>query len=376
VIILVRDSGASKTDSIGAGQNVQIVSLKRNAMNEAGSALGALMLDLEGPTLTAFEQELLQRPVVGGLILFSRNYVEVNQLRDLMAAIREVRPDILIAVDQEGGRVQRLREGFAALPSLHAIARYADRHAADHATIAATCGWAMAAEVLHYGIDFSFAPVLDLYDPLSPVIRERAFAAEPARVAELARAYIKGMHRAGMAATGKHFPGHGLVRADSHVELPTDNRSLAELRANDMVPFVACRDVLDAVMPAHVLYPQVDAHCAGFSRVWIQDQLRRELDFNGVVFSDDLSMVAAHGAGSATARAEKALTAGCDMVLVCNDRACALTVADWLETRPEASNTRLPAMRARPAAEIANLYSQTAWQEAKTLLAAIAAQSN
>lgn len=340
-------------------------------MSDSGSSLGVLMLDLEGSTLTAFEQELLQRPVVGGLILFSRNFVSVTQLRDLIAAVRDVQPGILIAVDQEGGRVQRLREGFLRLPSLHAITRYGEQRGSEVEAIATSCGWAMAAELLQYDIDFSFAPVLDLYSDSSPVIRERAFSADPVQVARLARAYIQGMHDAGMAATGKHFPGHGLVAADSHFELPTDRRSLAELRANDMHPFAACIDVLDGIMPAHVVYPEIDSHCAGFSRIWIQEWLREKLGFDGVVFSDDLSMVAAHGAGAPTMRAELALDAGCDMVLVCNDRDCALTVADWLEVNQVQGNARLSRMRRRPAADLGDLYSQPRWHEAAELIAAI-----
>lgn len=340
-------------------------------MSKTIAVPGVLMLDLEGIALSAFEQELLQRPVVGGLILFSRNYVSVNQLRDLVAAIRECRPEILIAVDQEGGRVQRLREGFVHLPSLRAIAQVALAEPKRTAEIATTSGWAMAAELLHYGIDFSFAPVLDLYQEDSPVIRERAFSAHPGEVTALARAYIEGMHQAGMAATGKHFPGHGTVAADSHVALPTDNRTIAEIAATDYSTFVGCLDVLDAIMPAHVLYPQVDGQCAGFSEVWIQQILRTELGFDGVVFSDDLSMVAAHGAGSLPQRAELALGAGCDMLLVCNDRPGALIVADWLESNNIAGHSRLLRMCAQPSVMIGKLFEQPQWQAATQLLAAI-----
>lgn len=342
-----------------------------NNMSKTIAVPGVLMLDLEGISLSAFEQELLQRPAVGGLILFSRNFVSVNQLRDLVAAIRECRPGILIAVDQEGGRVQRLREGFLPLPSLRAIAQVALAKPAYTAEIVTTCGWAMAAELLHYGIDFSFAPVLDLYHEDSPVIRERAFSMNPVEVTALARAYIEGMHQAGMAATGKHFPGHGTVAADSHVALPTDNRSFAAIAATDYSTFVGCLDVLDAIMPAHVLYPQVDEYCAGFSEVWIQQLLRTELGFDGVVFSDDLSMVAAHGAGSLPQRAELALKAGCDMLLVCNDRAGALTVADWLESNRIQGHSRLLRMRAQPAAGIGDLFELPQWRAATQLLATI-----
>lgn len=340
-------------------------------MSEPFAVPGVLMLNLEGTAVTPFEQELLQRPSIGGLILFSRNFVSVNQLRDLVAAVRECRPEILIAVDQEGGRVQRLREGFLRLPSLRAIARFAlaDRERAS--AIACTSGWAMAAEVLHYGIDFSFAPVLDLYQEKSPVIRERAFSNNAAEVITLARAYIEGMHQAGMAATGKHFPGHGTVAADSHFELPVDERSFAEIAAADYSTFAGCIDVLDGIMPAHVLYPQVDSHCAGFSKFWITQKLRGELGFDGVVFSDDLSMQAAVGAGSPEERSELALAAGCDMILVCNERSCALTVADWLEANSIKGNQRLEKMRAHPAKEISRLFQSPRWEAAKHLIASI-----
>jgi len=340
-------------------------------MNEQQPTLGVLMLDLEGLVLTAAERELLQRPSVGGLILFSRNYASVQQLRELIAAIRECRPDLLIAVDQEGGRVQRLREGFLQLPSLRAIAQFAEANPANTQAIAKTCGWAMAAELRQYDIDFSFAPVLDLYHQESRVIKERAFSAQADQVIAMARAYIDGMHAAGMAATGKHFPGHGTVSADSHVELPTDNRSFTEIAASDYSVFAGCIDQVDAIMPAHVVYPQVDSQCAGFSEVWIKQKLRQDLGFEGVVFSDDLSMVAAHGAGSPEQRAQLALTAGCDMVLVCNDRACALLVADWLETNAVPGSARLPLMQGRAATEVANLYATATWNDAKQLVESI-----
>lgn len=340
-------------------------------MTNPNLAPGVLMLDIKGTSLTAFEQELLQRPSVGGLILFSRNYENGTQLRELVASVRACRQDILVAVDQEGGRVQRFREGFLRLPSLHAIAQMALADPAQCATIAETCGWAMAAELLHYDIDFSFAPVLDLYQEQSPVIRERAFSASPDEVARLARPYIAGMHAAGMAATGKHFPGHGTVAADSHVELPTDERTFDVLQALDYSPFAQCIDVLDAIMPAHVIYPQVDSRCAGFSRIWIEQKLRGDLGFKGVVFSDDLSMVAAHGAGTPETRAELALSAGCDMVLVCNDQACAVTVADWLEASGVRSSKKLLGMRGQAAPGIDCLYEQPQWHAAKALVESI-----
>ncbi|MCH7815022.1 MAG: beta-N-acetylhexosaminidase [Proteobacteria bacterium] len=340
-------------------------------MNENNQPLGVLMLDLEGLVLTALEQELLQRPSVGGLILFSRNFTSPAQLEDLIAAVRDRTRGLLIAVDQEGGRVQRFREGFLELPALHTIGLLA-AHDLEHARLVAKqCGWAMAAEILHYGIDFSFAPVLDLYHADSRAIKERAFSASVELVIELARAYIAGMHEAGMAATGKHFPGHGTVSADSHVELPTDDRSAEELLGTDFKTFAACIDTLDAIMPAHVLYPAVDSVGAGYSRIWLQTKLRDELGFAGVVFSDDLTMASARSAGSVVNRAEMALAAGCDMILVCNDRAGAVSVADWLDQADHPGNTALNCMRGAAAADISNLYAETRWAEVQDLIKSI-----
>lgn len=279
---------------------------------------GSLMLDIAGTWLTAEDRHLLRQPEVGGLILFARNIENPRQVLALCRAIRAVRPDILLAVDQEGGRVQRLRNEFVRLPAMREFATRADA-----LELAETCGWVMATEVLGVGLDISFAPVLDLDYQRSAVVGSRAFEGEPQRAAELAGAFIRGMHSAGMAATGKHFPGHGWAEADSHVAIPVDVRSLDELRARDMLPFRQLARELDAVMPAHVIYPQVDDKPAGFSRRWLQDILRGELGFHGVIFSDDLSMAGAHVVGDAASRIEAALMAGCDMGLVCNDRGAA-----------------------------------------------------
>lgn len=341
-------------------------------MNQTDTPLGVLMLDLEGPSLTVFEQEMLQQPAVGGLILFSRNFVSCAQLRDLISAIRESNERLLIAVDQEGGRVQRFRDGFLQLPALHSLSRLLDKHsdqAAQHAaTVAQHCGWAMAAEILHYGIDISFAPVLDRYNAASSVIRERAFSDKVEVISELARSYIEGMHAAGMAATGKHYPGHGTVQADSHVELPIDERSLEEISNTDLQAFANCIDVLDGIMPAHVIYPAVDSVSAGYSRIWIEDILRKQLGFEGVIFSDDLSMTAAHDAGKVENRAELALAAGCDMILVCNDRPGALDTMNWLDANNHPASDKLIRMRAKPAAEIENLYASQRWAEASAVV--------
>ena len=337
-------------------------------MTESSDAVGVLMLDLEGPVLTPLEQELLQRPAVGGLILFSRNYVCPSQLQELVAAIRESNERLLIAVDQEGGRVQRFREGFLALPPAYTFGILARTDPERARAAAQLSGWAMAAELLQYGIDFSLAPVLDLYHVDNQVIADRAFSDDVDSVISLARAYIAGMNEAGMAATGKHFPGHGSVVADSHVELPVDPRVWVALQDSDFKVFAACIDVLDAVMPAHVIYPAVDSECAGYSAVWIQQKLRKQLGFKGVVFSDDLSMAAARDAGSVEERAKKALTAGCDMVLVCNDRDSAIAVADWLDAGNIPPNAGLLRMRGRSQGEGQNLYASARWLEATELM--------
>lgn len=293
---------------------------------------GCLMLDIGGTWLTAEDRQLLRQPEVAGLILFARNIESPRQVRELSMAIRAVRPDLLLAVDQEGGRVQRLRQGFVRLPAMAAIAAQSNaEQLAEH------CGWLMATEVLAVGLDLSFAPVLDLDYQRSAVIGTRSFHGDPHRAAQLAGAFIRGMAAAGMAATGKHFPGHGWAEADSHVAIPVDERSLEQIRAADLQPFALLSQQLAAVMPAHVIYPQVDSQPAGFSRRWLQDILRGELQFKGVIFSDDLSMAGAHVVGDAANRIEAALTAGCDMGLVCNDRAAAelaLSALQRLQVQP------------------------------------------
>ncbi len=281
---------------------------------------GALMLDLAGTWLTPEDRQLLRQPEVGGMILFARNTESPAQVRELVRSIRAVRPDMLIAIDQEGGRVQRLRRGVLRLPALGRIAACQD---AEPALLAEAAAWLMATEMLACGIDISFAPVLDLDYGRSQVIGDRSLGAEPQQVSRLGQAYIKGLHEAGMAATGKHFPGHGWAEADSHFDLPVDERSEAAIRDSDLQPFAALATVLDGIMPAHVVYPAVDDLPAGFSRRWLQDILRAELGFRGVIFSDDLTMAGAHAVGGMAERVDAALASGCDMLLVCNDRAAA-----------------------------------------------------
>jgi len=303
---------------------------------------GSLMLDIAGTWLTAEDRQLLRQPEVGGLILFARNIENLLQVQELCRAIRAVRPDLLLAVDQEGGRVQRLRRDFVRLPAMR---EFASRPNAQE--LAEICGWVMATEVLAVGLDFSFAPVLDLDYQRSAVVGSRAFEGDPQRASELAGAFIRGMHSAGMAATGKHFPGHGWAEADSHVAIPVDERGLDELRGQDLVPFRKLAAELDAVMPAHVIYPQIDDRPAGFSRRWLQDVLRDELGFRGLIFSDDLSMAGAHVVGDAASRIEAALMAGCDMGLVCNDRGAAELALSALQRLGAQPSLALGRMRNR-----------------------------
>ncbi len=325
---------------------------------------GSLMMDIGGTWLTAEDRQMLRQPEVGGLIIFARNIESPRQVRELCQSIRALRPDLLLAVDQEGGRVQRLRQGFLRLPAMRAIA---DNDAAE--VLAEHCGWLMATEVLAVGLDLSFAPVLDLDHQRSAVVGSRAFEGDAQRAAVLAGAFIRGMRQAGMAATGKHFPGHGWAEADSHVAIPRDERSLEALRACDMLPFRLLAGELDAVMPAHVIYPQVDEQPAGFSRRWLQDILRGELGFDGVIFSDDLSMAGAHVAGDAGQRIEAALSAGCDMGLVCNDRAAAELALGTLQRLKVTAPTRLARMRGR--AHACTDYRQVPrWQQAVSALRA------
>src|SRR5690606_4942334 len=249
--------------------------------------LGPVMVDVAGHILTDAERDMLRHPLVGGVILFARNYQSPEQLKALTAAIRAVRtPALLIGVDHEGGRVQRFREGFTCLPPMRSIGRLYDRDPALALHLARATGLVLAAELRAHGVDFSFTPVLDLDFGCSRVIGDRAFHSRPDAVAQLAGALIEGLGLLGMGAVGKHFPGHGGCEADSHVAIPVDRRSLAEIEQNDMQPFKALfARGLTAVMPAHVIYPEVDAQPAGFSRRWLQDILRGQLGFDGMIFS-------------------------------------------------------------------------------------------
>jgi beta-N-acetylhexosaminidase len=333
--------------------------------------LGPLMIDLAGPQVEAEDHELLRHPLVGGVILFDRNYQNPEQLTTLVAAIHGARnPPLIVAVDQEGGRVQRFRTGFSRLPPLRRIGHEFGLDARAGLELARRMGWLMAAELRSHGVDISFAPCVDLDHGVSEVIGDRALHARADAVAQLAVAYMHGMRDAGMAATAKHFPGHGAVRADSHVSLPVDRRPLTDL-ADDLTPYRRLiANGLPAVMVAHVLFPQVDSRPASASSRWVRGILRTELNFQGAVLTDDLSMGGAAAGGDILTRAAQALAAGCDMLLVCNDRAAVLTLLERLAVQPEpASQLRLVRLRGRDGVARAELSASTQWQEAQALLA-------
>ncbi len=324
--------------------------------------MGPVMLDVEGLTLAGHEKEKINHPNTGAVILFARNYENPQQITELISNIRAARQgDILIAVDQEGGRVQRFKNGFTRLPPASCYAEAPE--------MAESAGWLMATELLSVGVDFSFAPVLDIDCGVSQIIGDRSFSTDPLLATKLAGLFRKGMNAAGMAATGKHFPGHGAVALDSHLTLPIDNRSIETLRAKDFLPFKQLiNEGLEGIMPAHVLYPNIDPIPAGFSSFWIQEILRKELNFNGTVFSDDLSMAGAAFAGDFIERAKLAQQAGCDMLLVCNNPLAAEQVLESLPiTEDLIREHRLKRMQAKPNTTNAFIDSEK-WQQTSILI--------
>jgi len=329
------------------------------------------MVDVAGLELTPEDRDVLRHPLVGSVILFTRNYANSEQLGRLVADIHAVRsPALVVAVDQEGGRVQRFRPGFCSLPSLRRIGHEFDVDARAGVALARSMGWLMAAELRAHGVDLSFAPCVDLDYGVSEVIGDRAFHAKPEVVAQLALAYMAGMKDAGMAATAKHFPGHGAVVADSHKSLPVDRRAWTEL-GDDLLPYRRLiANGLPGVMVAHILFPAIDPAPSSLSRRWIQNALREEMRFEGAVFTDDLSMGGAAEFGDIVARAEAALDAGCDVLPVCNDRASVARLLDGLEVEADpAAHMRLVRMRGRPAPERAELFAGDAWRSSQELLA-------
>lgn len=288
-------------------------------------SLGPVMLDIDGPALTPADRDLLREPAVGGVILFTRNYTSPEQVIDLVAEIRALRtPPLIVAVDHEGGRVQRFRDGFSAIPPMRAIGREFNRDPDRARELATRAGWLIASELRALGIDLCFAPCVDLDWGISEVIGNRSFHRRPDAVGDMAAAFCRGLRSAGMAAVAKHFPGHGAVVADSHLKLPFDRREYGDV-LDDMRPYdrLVSNNLIAGVMTAHVVYGEMDALPASFSPYWIQRELRERLGFDGAIFCDDLSMQATRDFGGMAERAQKALAAGCDMVLVCNDRPAA-----------------------------------------------------
>jgi len=327
---------------------------------------GPLMLDLESTELTPAEREMLLHPAAGGVILFSRNFQSPAQVYRLISEIHELRnPALLIAVDQEGGRVQRFREGFTRLPPAAWFGKLYETNKKHAHDVTRETGWLMATELRSVRVDFSFAPVLDLGGELSQVIGDRAFSHRPAAIAELAQAWRRGVNEAGMATVGKHFPGHGGVREDSHHELPVDRRSLEEIMA-DLLPFDRMISYgLEAVMPAHVIYEQAAPELAGFSPYWLKEILRGRFRFQGAIFSDDLSMAAADSAGDYGDRALAALEAGCDMVLVCNNPTGAAQVLETLKTyKDPVAQMRLMRMHGHGAVTRDEMHLDPRWKAA------------
>lgn len=341
--------------------------------------LGRLILDLEGTQMSLHEEGLLQSPHVGGIIFFSRNYESPEQLHQLIRHIRSVRPDILLTLDQEGGRVQRFIKGFSRLPGLQQIGDLIDTQGLAVAQQSAWhIGWLMAAELLSVGIDCSFAPVVDLHNSRCPAIAGRAFSQVPEQVIKLASHYIAGMQSAGMAATLKHFPGHGVVDSDSHIELPVSELTLADLEASALKPFQQLASSCQAIMAGHLLFPQIDNSNVGYSSFWLRSVLRQRIGFRGLIISDDLSMKGAEGSDSYQQRATKALNAGCDLILVCNNPAMAAALLRYLEQTPMEADKelalRFDAMRGRwPDSQ--SLHTLEVFQKAQSYLDNVSSSS-
>lgn len=332
---------------------------------------GSVMLDLKGLTLVPDERDLLGHPAVGGVILFDRNYESPAQITALVTEVRAARGgELLLAVDQEGGRVQRFRTGYTRLPAAARYLEYSQGDLDRAEALAREAAWLMAASLRAIGVDFSFAPVLDVDFGLSQIIGDRAFARDAATVTRLAGAFMAGMGEAGVATVGKHFPGHGGVAIDSHLALPVDERTWDELWNKDLLPYRRLiPQGLDGIMSAHVVYSQLDAQPAGFSPFWLQAVLRQRLGFQGVIFSDDLSMEGAATVGDFAERARLALAAGCDMVLVCNNPQAAAKVVESLgaAATPQSAR-RLVAMRGRGGLSWSQLQQGIRWQRAVKLL--------
>jgi len=325
------------------------------------------MLDIEGVSLTPADRDLIREPAVGGVILFARNYESPQQITDLVAEIRALKsPPVLVAVDHEGGRVQRFRDGFSRIPAMRHLGLEYDDNPETALPLARQAGWLIASELRAAGIDLCFAPCIDLDWGVSEIIGDRAFHNRPEVVGELAAAFSRGLRSAGMAAVAKHFPGHGAVVADSHLKLPVDRRDYGQL-LDDMRPYekLISNGLVAGVMIAHIVYREMDSMPAGFSRYWIETELRSRLGFGGAVFCDDLTMQATEAYGSMRTRVKLALDAGCDMVLVCNDRRAAeQAVMSLNEYSNPLSQVRLARLHGTGHAQRESLRASQIWQEA------------
>jgi beta-N-acetylhexosaminidase len=340
-----------------------------------GGAPGPLLIGLSGVEISGEEREWLQHPAVGGVVLFTRNYTDVIQLTALCDSIRrESRRELLICVDHEGGRVQRFRDGFTRLPALAVLGKLYRNSTQQGLDFAYRHGRVMATELLLCGVDLSFAPVLDL-GGRSVVIGDRAFDVDIDAIIQLSGAYVAGMRDAGMASTGKHFPGHGSVIADTHTDDVMDPRPLEEIEHADLKTFAALTPQLNAIMMAHVLYPQVDDKPAGYSRTWIQDILRKKLGFEGVVFSDDLGMYAARSAGDLVDRMRESLLAGCDAVLVCDPADARRLLADR-ESLPDQQCMVLAKLKGRMTASREDIERVGEWRQWKKSIAQLASEQS
>ena len=304
------------------------------------------MLDLDGESLSDEEKNLLLNPHVGGVLLFSRNIISRDQVVSLCNQIAKVNPNILIAVDQEGGRVQRLINGYTLLPSMQKLGQLAVQDKENGLILAANLGWLMASEVIASGLDISFAPVLDLDEDRSSIIGDRSFGDTPKTVINIANSFINGMNEAGMEAVGKHFPGHGGIHADTHLSYTEDLRSLDDLKQHDLIPFHELHNRLGGIMTAHISFPEIDNNIATFSKYWLQNTLREKMKFKGEIFSDDLSMKGTDFIGGIDHKVQKALESGCTIILICNDRSGALQALDFMEQHSISQSTTLTSLKA------------------------------
>ena len=291
----------------------------------------SLMIDIEGPFLSQEDIELIGSPHVGGLILFERNFLDRNQITDLCFEIKSKKPEIIIAVDQEGGRVQRFKKGFSQIPPMQRLGDLVSYDKYAGLDLCKNAGWLIASELIASGIDLSFSPVLDLDQDLSSIIGDRAFSDQIDIVIECARAFIFGMNEAGMACVGKHFPGHGSISEDSHLEKPIDRRALNEIEKKDLIPFKELINNLDGIMTAHILFPDVDERITTFSKIWIKQILREQMKFEGMIFSDDLSMEGTNEFKSFYDKTKNAIISGCEMILICNNREGAKDALKYFE---------------------------------------------